>query len=136
MAYNGYNQYQRSEVTSASPGALVVLLYTELLRCLTAAREAHLDGDSAVKSKQTGKAIRVLTELMGSVDMEKGGIIAKNLVMLYRYIAKNLLAANRTETTIHFDEAIRLLLPLKTAWETIAVSPSEPSPVRLGSIKA
>ncbi len=121
MVSHGYQQYQQATISSASPEALVVLLYTELLRCLFAAREAHLDNDSIEKSKQTTKAIRVLTELMVSIDMEKGEPIASNLLMLYEYMAKKLLGARHATTTAPFDEAIRLFSPLKTAWESVAV---------------
>ncbi len=124
MVNNGYHQYQRANVTSASPEMLIILLYTELLRSLNAAREAQLTKDSTAKFKHTSKAITILAELMISIDMEKGEQIALNLVMLYEYVAKKLLQAGRSATTEPFDEAIRLLAPLKEAWEAIAAAPS------------
>ncbi len=130
MVNNGYHKYQRTNVTSSSPETLVVLLYTELLRCLTTAREAQLQNDYATKNKHTTKAIKVLTELMVSIDMEKGEQVAVNLVMLYEYAAKKLLQFGRHPTTEPFDEAIKLFAPLKEAWEAIA-DPRQASPLCL-----
>ena len=120
MIPNGYQQYQRSNVTSASPEALVGLLYGELLRCLALAREAFLRKDQTVRNKNTAKAITILTELMLSLNMEKGDQVAQNLVLLYEYVSKRLLQAGRDKTTAPFDEAIRLLTPIKEAWDLIA----------------
>jgi len=124
MAQNGYQQYQKSNVTLASPEALVVLLYSELLRCLTGAKVALLNNDKNTKNKSTAKAIRILAELMVSLNMEKGEGVAWNLVILYEHISIRLLQASRDPTPEPFDEAIRLLAPLKEAWETIAVPKS------------
>jgi len=120
MTQNGYQQYQQSSVTLASPEALIVLLYTELLCCLAAAREALLLEDWHTKNKNTAKAVRIITELMLSLNMEKGEEIALNLVALYVHISKRLLQTHTDSDTAPFDEAIRLLAPLKEAWETIA----------------
>ena len=117
---NGYQQYQKSNVTLASPEMLVVLLYTELLCCIAAAKEALLRDDKHTKNRHTAKAIRILTELMISLNMEKGEEVALNLVALYIHISKRLLQTRIDSTTEPFDEAIKLLTPLKDAWETIA----------------
>ena len=72
------------------------------------------------KNKNTIKAIRILTELMISLNMEEGQEVALNLSLLYEYIAKRLLQAGRDMATGPYDEAIKLLSPLKEAWEAIA----------------
>ncbi len=133
---NGYQQYQQADVTSASPEALVALLYTELLRCLVEARAAQMRQDKAAKNKNTSKVIHILTELMGAVDMEKGDTVAWNLVVLYEYLAKRLLHASGSQTTEAFDEAIRLLTPIKEAWQTIATAPSASNAPHLPVLEA
>jgi flagellar protein FliS len=120
MINNGYQQYQRSNVTSAPPETLVVLLYSELLCCLISAREACRRNDAITKNKNTIKAIRILTELMISLNMEEGQEVALNLSLLYEYISKKLLQAGRDMATAPYDEAIKLLSPLKEAWESVA----------------
>jgi len=131
--YNGYEQYQRANVTSASPGTLIVLLYGELLRCLSVARDAQLQSDLATRYKHISKSIMILTELMVSLNVDEGGDIAWNLVRLYEYISKRILSASRSTTTEPFDEAIQLLTPLRDAWETIAApAKQEPELVEVG----
>jgi len=105
----------------------VVLLYTELLCCLAMAKEALLNDDRNTKNKNTAKAVRILTELMISLNMEKGEEVALNLVSLYVHISKRLLQTSSDPTVAPFDEAIKLLTPLKDAWETIATPKAIPS---------
>ncbi len=117
---NGYQQYQRANVTSATPETLVVLLYSELLCSLASARDACRRNDAITKNKNTIKAIRILTELMISLNMEEGQEVALNLSLLYEYISKKLLQVGRDMATGPYDEAIKLLHPLKEAWELVA----------------
>lgn len=121
--------YQTSNVTSASPETLIVLLYSELFCCLARARGAAVKNDVAEKRKNTAKAIRILTGLMVSLNMDKGESVAWNLAVLYEHVARRLLRADSDATTAPFDEAFKLLMPLKEAWEAIAASPpTAPSP--------
>ncbi len=105
----------------SSPEGLVVLLYAEFLCCLVVAREAFVVDDRFTRNKNMTKAVEILVELMGSLDMEKGEKVASRLAALYEYIARKLLRLRCAPTIELFDEVIKLLTPLKEAWETIAV---------------
>src|SRR5574344_3005080 len=90
MGYNqAYNAYKSTNVRTASQGHLVVLLYEEAVRQLSAA-SALFEQDGSVKASNIEKynnclqkAQAIITELQVSLDMEKGGEIAKNLMSLY-----------------------------------------------------
>jgi len=118
---NGYDHYQESNVALSSPEGLVVLLYAECLCCLVVSREAFLMKDWTAWNKNMSKAVEILAELIGSLDMEKGERIGFCLALLYEYIAEKLLILRREPNIALFDEVINLIVPLKEAWETIAV---------------
>ena len=70
------------------------------------------------------KAVEILVELMGSLNMEKGEQVSFFLALFYEYIARKLLLLRHEPTLELFDEVIKLVTPLKEAWEAIA-SPTQ-----------
>jgi len=119
---NGCDHYQASNVVLASPEGLVVLLYAEFLCCLVVSKEAFLMKDGPARNKNMSKAVEILAELMGSLNMERGEQVGFFLALLYEYIAIKLFRLRREPTLERFDEVINLITPLKEAWETIAGS--------------
>ena len=106
MGYNqAYNAYRDTNVKTASQGRLIVLLYEGAVKQLTLANSMFDEnGKLPVRSIEAfGKAIlkaqEIITELQVSLDMEKGGEIAKNLMSLYIFFNKEL-----TETNISKDQ--------------------------------
>lgn len=123
---NGCDHYQESNVVLSSPLGLTIMLYTEFLCCLSVSKEAFLMNDDQVSNKNLSKAVEILVELAVSLDRERGGQVGFFLALLYEYITVKLLLLRREPTLERFDEIIRLITPLKQAWETIAL-PNLPS---------
>lgn len=109
MGYNatGYKAYKEASVKTASQGKLVVMLYEEAVKQLENSIEMIDDGNKieATKIENFGNALQkvedIITELEVSLDMERGGEIAKNLMSLYVFFNKQLL-----EATISHDKKI------------------------------
>ncbi len=129
MSYqNAYSAYQKNNISTASQGRLVVLLYEGAIKHLNSAR--NLLGENAKlkpnQIEQFGihiqKAQAIITELQVSLDMEKGGEIAKNLMSLYLYFNEELLSANINQNKEKIDSVIKMLSDLAEAWRTIANS--------------
>ncbi len=129
MSYqNAYSAYQKNNISTASQGRLVVLLYEGAIKHLNSAR--NLLGENAKlkpnQIEQFGihiqKAQAIITELQVSLDMEKGGEIAKNLMSLYLYFNEELLSANINQNKEKIDSVIKMLSDLADAWRTIANS--------------
>lgn len=129
MSYqNAYSAYQKNNISTASQGRLVVLLYEGAIKHLNSAR--NLLGENAKlkpnQIEQFGihiqKAQAIITELQVSLDMEKGGEIAKNLMSLYFYFNEELLSANINQNKEKIDSVIKMLSDLAEAWRTIANS--------------
>ena len=76
------------------------------------------------------KAQDIVTELMVSLDFDKGGQIAKNLFGLYLYMNRRLIEANIQKDTGILDEVKKLLTELRAAW--IDGLPEDPERRRQG----
>ena len=129
MGYqNAYAAYQKTNVNTASQGRLVVLLYEGAVEHLKSALTLF-DEENKIKAgniEQFGihlqKTQAIITELQVSLDMEKGGDIARNLMSLYVFFNEELMDA----TISHNKEKIEFVLSkfdeLADAWRTIANS--------------
>jgi flagellar protein FliS len=121
---NALDQYSQNAVQtrieSASPHRLIQMLLEGALGKIAAAK-GHMDrGEIRPKGEQIGSAISILEGLKTSLDMEKGGEIARNLEDLYTYMERRLVEANRVNDTALLDEVSDLLKQIKEAWDAIA----------------
>jgi flagellar protein FliS len=130
MGYNtnGYNVYRETSVKTASQGKLIVMLYEEAVRQLDKAI-AMINQDSSIAPQQIEnygnnlqKVEDIITELQVSLDMEKGGEIAKNLMALYVYFNKELLDATISHDKKKLTFILDMLTELRDAWITAANS--------------
>jgi flagellar protein FliS len=65
------------------------------------------------------KTKNIVTELMATLNMDKGGDIAKNLQSLYSYMFSQLIEANMNKKTEPVVIVIDLLKELRAAWTQI-----------------
>ena len=121
---NALDQYSQNAVQtrieSASPHRLIQMLLEGALGKIAAAK-GHMDrGEIRPKGEQIGSAISILEGLKTSLDMEKGGEIARNLEDLYTYMERRLIEANSSNDISLLDEVSDLLKQIKEAWDAIA----------------
>jgi flagellar protein FliS len=70
-------------------------------------------------SKAIMKTQEIVTELMASLDFERGGDIAKNLFSLYSWFNQELLAANINADPQRIATVRNMLNDLRGAWSEI-----------------
>ena len=129
MAYqNAYAAYQKTNVNTASQGRLVVLLYEGAVKHLKAALNLF-DMNDKLKAgdiEQFGihlqKTQAIITELQVSLDMEKGGDIARNLMSLYVYFNEELMDATISHNKQKIEFVLSKVDELADAWRSIAIS--------------
>lgn len=129
MGYqNAYAAYQKTNVNTASQGRLVVLLYEGAVKHLKAALNLF-DSNGKLKPgdiEQFGihlqKTQAIITELQVSLDMEKGGDIARNLMSLYVYFNEELMDASISHNKSKIEFVLNKVDELAGAWRTIANS--------------
>lgn len=120
LAERGIGSYRQTAVESSSPVQLVVMLYDGALRFCAEARGAILRRDVVAKGKALSRAIAVVGELQGTLDLERGGEVATSLHRLYDYLNDRLMAASFEQAVGPLDEAIKVLSTLREGWAGVA----------------
>ena len=117
--------YRQTNVLSADPLKLVRMCYEGAVCSLKLARDAYAARDYEAKGKALVKTLDIIHELNASLDMKKGGEVAKNLRGLYLYMTQALTEADLKRDLKVFDEVIRMLEELESAWKELASGKSE-----------
>ncbi|MBQ3686907.1 MAG: flagellar export chaperone FliS [Treponema sp.] len=119
---NGFKAYQETGIKTASQGSLVVMLYEGAVSRLEEAI-ALVDGENKVKpgniekfGQKVQKVSDIISELEASLDMEKGGEIAKNLMSLYIFFNKQLLSVSLTHDKKTLESVHKMLSDLLNSW--------------------
>lgn len=107
-------------VMSASPQALVLMLFDGALKAIATARGEMQRHDAAAKGAAVSKAIGIIDDgLRASLDLSRGGEIARNLSALYEYMTLTLVRANAHNDDARLEEVATLLRDLRGAWESM-----------------
>jgi flagellar protein FliS len=111
-----YNQYQNTQVTTASPEKILIMLYDGAIRFSRMALDRLENKDMAGKGVNIGKALAIVGELRSTLNHEVGGDIAANLERLYVYLSDEFINANMHNSSAHLENAIRILTVLRDTW--------------------
>lgn len=103
-----------------SPHQAVALLLQGALDRLSSAKGCMARGETAEKGSAIGQALSIIDALRSSLDLARGGEIARNLDDLYDYMQRRLLQANLYNQAAALDEAAGLLGKIQSAWSAIA----------------
>lgn len=109
--------YLKSQIETASPTALILMLYDGALKFLKRARIGFSEMDFEIINNSLVRTQAIVSELMLSLDMEQGGEIARNLFSLYVFINKNLSLANVEKEEKHLAICEELLGKLRETWD-------------------
>jgi flagellar secretion chaperone FliS len=119
MMPNPYQQYQNTQIQTASTGDLILLLYDGAIRFLNRAvlgiEEKRLDTAHA----DIVRGQDIVLELMTGLDFERGGELAVNLRELYLFMYQTLLQANLKKDVEKIHTVIRLLDNVRGAWQVV-----------------
>jgi len=111
--------YLATQVSTASQGDLLVMLYDTAIKHLRQSIEKMRAGDMAGKGILISKAINIVCELQESLNKERGGEIAQNLFHLYLFCNTRLLKANLKVQPEIVEEVITILTGLRGAFAQI-----------------
>ena len=121
MAYaTPASRYREAEVLSATPGQLVVIIYDFLLTNLLRARVAIEDGDPEVRAVALDRCRGALGELLATLDMEKGGDVAKRLGALYSFLLAELVDVGMRGDAVRVERVRHMVTGLRDAFAQIA----------------
>ena len=105
--YNKYiKQYQASNVNTATPEKLMIMLFDGALQFLQKAKTAIAEKNLVERSQNIDGARKIIRELMRTIDLEIGNDVSKQLFRLYNKMAMNLIKANVQRNANLIDEVI------------------------------
>lgn len=119
LSIKKYRQTNINGGASESPYQLVSEIFKQILGNIAAAKGAVAQNQIEKRTDLLNKAITLIGVLNGSLDFKNGGEISANLASLYEYATHLLFQANLKNSEEPLEEAIQLLLPIRSAWEQI-----------------
>ncbi|KHE91933.1 MAG: flagellar export chaperone FliS [Candidatus Scalindua rubra] len=111
--------YKKSQVDTASPIGLVIMLYDRAIVLLNKAKIEISEKQYEAKGHTLDKATEIIFELLTTLDKDKGGEIASSLSNLYNFILREITDANSKLNSKPLDNAIRILSELRESWDRI-----------------
>ena len=117
MLESAAQRYKEVRVTTASPGELLLALYDGLFRFLTGAKLC-MEKDEAPRARELiSKAHAILSELYIALDHDTAPELCSNLESIYGFAMERLTYANLKTDPEGIADAIRVLTPLREAWQ-------------------
>jgi len=116
---NPRTAYRETSVRGASAVRLVVLLYEQAIQDLTQAAQAMADNNIELRTNRINHALEVISRLQVTLDMERGGQVARNLLAFYEALRANLWKAQLQVSKQTLLQQITDLLALREAWSEV-----------------
>ncbi|HOT27376.1 MAG TPA: flagellar export chaperone FliS [Candidatus Ozemobacteraceae bacterium] len=110
------DSYRKTQIDTASPEALILMLYDGALRFIAQAEDAFLAKNNEQISNSLLRVQAIITELMTSLDKEKGGEIATNLERLYLFFLEKLTDSNLKKNPEPMRQVKPLIEDLRNTW--------------------
>ncbi len=115
--YSQNSAYRKTQIETASPEALILMLYDGAIRFIGQAELAFEDKNIEQISNLLLRIQAIFTELLTALDKEKGGEIAVNLERLYVFFLEKLSDANVKKDPKPLLEIKPLIIDLRNTWE-------------------
>lgn len=112
--------YRETAVLSSTPEQRVPLLYDGLLAALRRASRQIRGRDIEGKCSSLTRASDIVHELLGSLDFERGGPIARQLASLYGFWTREIALAGRAMDADRLDALEQMVASLGGAWHEAA----------------
>jgi flagellar secretion chaperone FliS len=110
------SSYREATVRGASPARLVLCLYEQAIEDLRRAVIAQEGGDIEGRTRGINHALLVVAQLQGTLDMERGGEVARNLSKFYNVVRTGLIEAQARQSARLIEQQISQLAIVHEAW--------------------
>lgn len=114
--------YRETQIKTANQGKLIVMLYDEAILQVGRAIDGLNDGVNSIDTVNNAliKAQDLVTELIVSLDFERGGEIAQSLFSIYLFFNTQLKEANVKKNAGPLQNVRTMLAELRAVWSEIA----------------
>jgi flagellar protein FliS len=120
--------YVEQEIRSADPVALIANVFEVAVRQAATARAALAASDWAAKGVAVDKLTRCIGTLQASLDMERGGDVARSFDRVYSYLLTRVMHAHARNDDAAFAEVARHLGELAAAWRSVCAPAKATTP--------
>jgi flagellar protein FliS len=117
--FKATNSYLQTQVSTTTPGELLIMLYDACVKNLRQAQERMRERDVKNKGLLISKAMDIIGELQSSLNSQRGGSLALNLQKLYFFCNTRLLMANMKMDPAIIDEVIKIISGIRDAYSQI-----------------
>lgn len=125
-AANVLSRYGAVQVTTSTPGQILVMLYDGLFRFLGEARVALVAKERARAGERIGRAHAILEYLASTLDPSHAPELCDNLQALYLFCMGRLIEANVQQDPARVEDVLKVLAPLRDAWREVVTKQSPP----------
>lgn len=116
LTANPLSRYQAVQVTTCTPGQLLLVVYDGLFRFLGEAEEALRLRDRARAGERISRCHALLEQLLVGLDPAPYPALVETLEPLYLFCMQHLVQANIRQDPALVAEVSRVLAPLREAW--------------------
>jgi flagellar protein FliS len=111
--------YRQADARGATSLRLVVLLYEQIIQDLRQASLAIDQNNIELRTKRINHALDVICLLQATLNLDRGGQVARNLVRFYDTIRANLCEAQFQASKEILARQVTDLLTVREAWEQV-----------------
>jgi flagellar protein FliS len=111
--------YRQADARGATSLRLVVLLYEQIIQDLRQASLAIDQNNIELRTKRINHALDVICLLQATLNLERGGQVAQNLVRFYDTVRANLCEAQFQASKEILARQVTDLLTVREAWEQV-----------------
>lgn len=113
---NPYQKYKNTQVISASPEKILLLLYEAAIKFTKLAIKAAEEKKISERCVNIGRAFDIVLELNNTLDHKVGGPIAAQLEQLYMFITDQYTKANISGDPEPLRSVVKILENLHQGW--------------------
>jgi flagellar protein FliS len=115
--HDAQENYQATQISTATKEQLLLITYDIGIRSCQIAEGALEDKDYELSNRELVRAQSVIRELMVTLNVERGGDIADNLMKLYDFMHRYLVQANIDKDAAKVAIVTNMLKELRQTWE-------------------
>ncbi|WP_353893756.1 flagellar export chaperone FliS [Proteinivorax hydrogeniformans] len=115
MKNNPYQQYKQTQINTASPGELVLMLYNGAIKNLNQSIKALEEDNKEEFRVKIEKTQDIVVELTATLKQDEE--ISKNLASLYQFVINRLIKGHSSLSKEPVEEALRILNEMRDTWK-------------------
>jgi flagellar secretion chaperone FliS len=121
-------EYLVTEVMTAPPQKLQLMLIEAALRCAARARAHWRVGENVEAGEALLRCQQIVTEILSGIRPDADRALAGKISSIYTFVFRTLVAAHLRADTAKLDEAIRVLQVERETWQMLCARLADAAP--------